>query len=117
MHCLWTLPVGDANFPDRWRAIKIAFSKSLGIAEPRSPVMARRGERGIWQRRYWEHTIRDDQDFAIHFDHIHFNPVKHGLVEHPVEWPHSSFYRCVAAGLYPVRWTGGGEPPDAGERR
>ncbi|HYW64521.1 MAG TPA: transposase, partial [Bradyrhizobium sp.] len=64
MHCLWTLPEGDADFPGRRRAIKTAFSKSMPISEPRSPVTANRGERGIWQRRYWEHLIRDDQDFA-----------------------------------------------------
>jgi len=118
MHCLWTLPEGDADFPGRWRAIKIAFSKSLPIAEPRSPVMTRRGERGIWQRRYWEHTIRDDQDFATHMDYTHFNPVKHGLVEHPADWPHSSFRRCAAAGLYSAGWIGGSdEPHETGERR
>jgi REP element-mobilizing transposase RayT len=71
MHCLWTLPQGDADFSGRWRAIKTAFAKSLPAVEPRSEVMTRRGERGIWQRRYWEHTIRDDRDFAIHFDYIH----------------------------------------------
>jgi putative transposase len=74
MHCLWTLPEGDADFPGRWRAIKIAFAKSLPRDEPRSPVMARRGERGIWQRRYWEDPIRDDRDFGAHFDYTHFNP-------------------------------------------
>ncbi len=84
-------PEGDADFPGRWRAIKKSFSKSVRIGEPRSPVMTSRGERGIWQRRYWEHTIRDDCDFAAHVDYTHFNPVKHGLVEHPAEWPHSSF--------------------------
>jgi putative transposase len=112
MHCLWTpafrrgrlLPDGDADFPGRWRAIKIAFSKSLPIGEPRSSVMTSRGECGIWQRRYWEYTIRDDQDLATHMDYTHFNPVKHGLVEHPADWPHSSFHRCVAGGLYPVSW-------------
>jgi putative transposase len=118
MHCLWTLPQGDADFPGRWRPIKIAFVKSLPICEPRSAVMTSRGERGIWQRRYWEHTIRDDRDFAVHFDYIHFNPVKHGLVKHPADWPHSSFRRCVANGLYPGGWTrGSDEPPKAGERR
>ena len=75
------------------------------------------------ERRYREHTIRDDPrlregDFAAHLDYIHFNPVKHGLVEHPAEWPHSSFRRCVAGGLYPAEWTGGkDEPPETGERR
>jgi len=80
--------------------------------------MTSRGERGIWQRRYWEHTIRDDRDFAAHLDYTHFNPVKHGLVKHPVDWPHSSFRRCVAKGLYPAGWIGGnGEPQETGERR
>ncbi len=88
---------GDADFPGRWRAIKKRFSKSVQIGEPRSPVMIGRGERGIWQRRYWEHTIRDDRDFAVHRDYTHFNPVKHGLagkawlVENPAQWPYSCF--------------------------
>jgi hypothetical protein len=70
----WTLPPGDADFPGRWRAIKIAFAKSLPKGEPRSPVMTRRGDRGIWQRRYWKHTIRDERDFAAHMDYTYFNP-------------------------------------------
>jgi putative transposase len=117
MHCLWTLPEGDADFPSRWRAIKTAFAKSLPVDEARSPVMTSRGERGIWQRRYWEHTIRDDRDFAAHIDYTHFNPVKHGLVEHPANWPYSSFHRCVASRRYPAEWSGGtGEPQETGER-
>jgi REP-associated tyrosine transposase len=117
MHCLWTLPEGDSDFPGRWRAIKKGFSKSIRIGAPRSPVMTSRGERGIWQRRYWEHTIRDDRDFAAHMDYTHFNPVKHGLVEHPEEWLYSSFRRSVAGGLYPAGWMGSsGEPPKTGER-
>jgi putative transposase len=117
MHCLWTLPEGDADFPGRWWAIKTAFSKSVPAGERRSLVMQSRGERGIWQHRYWEHTIRDDRDYAVHMDYTHFNPVKHGLVEHPGDWPYSSFHRCVAGGLYPAAWLGGGgEPPEAGER-
>jgi putative transposase len=117
MHCLWTLPEGDSDFPRRWWAIKVAFSKSLPEAEHRSPVMLRRGERGIWQRRYWEHTIRNDRDYAAHMDYIHFNPVKHGLVESVGDWPLSSFRRCVAAGLYPAGWLGGEpEPDETGER-
>jgi putative transposase len=117
MHCLWTLPPGDADFPGRWRAIKIAFAKSLPEGKPRTPVMTRRGERGIWRRRYWEHTIRDDRDFAAHMDYTHFNPVKHGLAKHPTDWPHSSFHPCVASGSYPTGWTGGGaEPQHTGER-
>jgi putative transposase len=98
MHCLWTLPQGDADFPGRWRAIKTTFAKSLPIGEPRSPIMTSRGERGIWQQRYWEHTIRDDRDFATHMDYTHFNPVKHGLVAHPADWPYSSFIGASPAG-------------------
>jgi hypothetical protein len=90
MHGLWSLPAGDADFPGRWRAIKTAFAKTLPTLEPRSPAMTNRGERGIWQRRYWELTIRDDRDFAAHVDYTHFNPVKHSLVKHPADWPHSS---------------------------
>ena len=117
LHTLWTLPPGDSDFAARWTAIKTAFSKSVPKTEPRSWVMTRRGERGIWQQRYWEHTIRDDQDFAAHMDYTHFNPVKHGLVEHPAEWPYSSFRRCVADGLYPAGWLGSsGEPLETGER-
>jgi putative transposase len=118
MHCLWTLPEGDDDFPGRWRAIKTTFSKSLPAIEPRSPVMIRRGERGIWQRRYWEHTVRDERDYAAHMDYIHFNPVKHGLADKPGDWPFSTFPRCVRAGLYPADWLGGGsELSAAGERR
>jgi putative transposase len=76
-----------------------------------------RGERGIWQRRYWEHTIRNDRDFAAHMDYTHFNPVKHRLVEYPADWPHSSFHWCVANGLYPAEWRGDiDEPQETGER-
>jgi putative transposase len=115
---LWTLPEGDDDFPGRWRAIKVAFSKALPDREPRSPAMITRGERGIWQRRYWEHTIRDDRDFSAHVDYIHFNPVKHRLVEHPADWPHSSFHHCVAKGLYPALWVGtDAELQETGERR
>jgi REP-associated tyrosine transposase len=80
--------------------------------------MIDRSERGIWQRRYWEHTIRDDRDFAAHLDYIHFNPVKHGLAKNPADWPHSSSHRCVTRGLYPASWAGtSAEPQETGERR
>jgi len=118
MQPLWTLPEGDSDSPSCWRDIKTAFSKSLPATEQRSGVMIHRGERGIRQRRYWEHTIRDDRDYAVHMDYIHFNPVKHGLVDTPADWPFSSFRRCVASGLYPADWLGGGaEPAETGERR
>jgi len=104
MHCMWTLPEGDADFPRRWWGIKVAFSKSLSKAEGPRNVNLRTGERGIWQRRYWEHMIRDDRDYAAHMDYIHFNPVKHGFVESPADWPFSTFGQCVAVGLYPPDW-------------
>jgi putative transposase len=117
MHCVWTLPEGDSDFPGRWHGIKTAFSKSLPATEARSSVMIRRGERGVWQRRYWEHTIRDDRDYAAHLDYTHFNPVKHGLVEHPRDWPFSSFHRCAASGLYQTDWIGSGvDLAEPGER-
>jgi len=117
MHCLWTLPEGDADYPVRWHGIKVGFAKSLPKAEPRTDVMLRRGERGIWQLRYWEHTIRDDDDYAAHMDYTHFNPVKHGLAQSAAEWPYSSFRRCVALGLYPAAWGGGDDGlAETGER-
>jgi putative transposase len=106
MHCIWTLPTGDENYPARWWDIKGRFSKALPPGERRSRSRSGRGERGIWQRRYWEHTIRDERDFAAHMDYVHFNPVKHGYVEHPAEWLYSTFQRCVAGGLYPADWAG-----------
>jgi putative transposase len=74
-----------------------------------------RGERGIWQRRYWEHLIQDERDYLQHVDYVHRNPLKHGLVEHVVDWPYSSFHRAVGAGLYPVDWCGGEAEGFAGD--
>lgn len=104
LHCLWTLPAGDVDFSTRWKRIKARFSQSIPVAEHRTASQRRRGERGIWQRRFWEHTIRDDADFAAHFDYIHFNPVRHGLVANAFDWPFSSLRRCIAEGLYPKDW-------------
>ena len=106
LHAVWTLPEGDADFATRWRLIKSAFSSSLPDGERISDSRAARGERGIWQRRYWEHTIRDQSDFARHVDYIHINPVKHGLVPQVREWPYSSFHRMVRLGIYPEDWAG-----------
>lgn len=118
LHALWTLPGGDADFPGRWRAIKTAFSKSVSAAPVVPSARLRPGERGIWQRRYWEHTIRDERDYAAHLDYIHFNPVKHGLARAPADWPFSSFRRLVALGFYPMDWAGGdAELAKTGERR
>ncbi|MBV8870730.1 MAG: hypothetical protein JOY65_15165 [Acetobacteraceae bacterium] len=86
--------------------------------ERRSAARRARGERGIWQRRFWEHTIRDDDDYANHVDYAHFNPVKHGLVPQPALWPYSTFHRAVAAGWYPSNWDCKGLPDvDWDERR
>jgi putative transposase len=109
LHCVLSLPEGDTDFPLRWRLIKLGFSKAIPPTEYRSVVRRRRGERGIWQRRYWEHLIRDEADFAAHMDYVHINPMKHGLVPRVGDWPHSTFHRLVAEGVYPVDWAGGAE--------
>ena len=106
MHCVWTLPPDDDDFSGRWRAIKARFSAAMPRHEHRSATRVRRGERGIWQRRFWEHTIRDDRDYASHVDYVHFNPVRHGLVARAGDWPFSSFRACVTRGLYPAEWSG-----------
>ena len=118
MHCLWTLPPGDADFPLRWRMIKAGFSRVVPHPQDRRASLVRKREAGIGSAGYWEHTIRDDQDYARHMDYIHFNPVKHGYAGHPADWPFSSFRQCVRVGLYPANWAvGTGELADAGERR
>ena len=106
MHCIWTLPPGDDDYPARWKAIKTAFAKRISKTEILSAVRAAKGERGIWQRRYWEHTIRDELDYSLHMDYLHINPVKHGLVERVVDWPYSSFHKLAAAGVYAGDWAG-----------
>ena len=106
LHAIWTLPDGDPDFPVRWRLIKSAFSRALPTGEKISPSRVTKGERGIWQRRYWEHTLRDEQDFERHVDYIHFNPVKHGLVQRAKDWPDSSFAKMVRDGAYPEDWAG-----------
>jgi putative transposase len=93
LHAIWTMPEDNADYPLRWRLIKSAFSRSLPRAEVISASRVGKAERGIWQRRYWEHAIRNDEDFARHVEYIHFNPVKHGYVRLPEEWPFSSIHR------------------------
>ena len=119
LHTVWTLPEGDADFPTRWRLIKTSFSRKLSADEPVSSSRAGKGERGIWQRRYWEHTIRDEIDYSRHIDYVHINPVKHGLVKRVGDWPYSSFHRMVRDGVYPDDWAGDVSGLDAefGERR
>jgi putative transposase len=105
IHALWALPEHDADFAARWGLIKSGFSRGLG-AQPRSQSKISKREKGIWQRRYWEHTIRDDADLERHIDYIHFNPVKHGHVTRVIDWPHSSFHRFVERGLLTADWGG-----------
>ena len=109
LHCVISLPVGDADFALRWRLIKMRFSKTIPDKEWRSEARQRRSERGIWQRRYWEHLIRNDKDFAAHMDYVHINPVKHGLVARVSDWPYSTFHRLVEEAVYPFDWAGDGE--------
>ena len=105
LHAVWTLPPGDANFPLRWALIKSGFSRGLAAIE-RSASKVTKREKGVWQRRYWEHSIRDDTDLARHVDYIHFNPVKHRYVSRVSDWPYSSFHRYVARALLPQDWGG-----------
>ena len=93
LHTIWTLPEGDSDFSVRWAQIKIRFSKSRPDAETRSASRMKRGERGIWQRRFWEHMIRDERDFNDHVDYCRIDPVKHGLVPRAIDWPHSTIHR------------------------
>ena len=106
MHCVIELPANDSDYATRIRLIKIGFSKALPKTERRSIVRINRGERGIWQRRYWEHLIRDEADFQSHLDYIHHNPVKHGWVKQVKDWSYSTFHRCVKKGIYPLNWEG-----------
>lgn len=106
LHCLWRLPDGDDDNVNRWAQIKSGFSRRLPKDEFRSQVRIPRRERGIWQRRYWEHLIGDDDDLKHHIDYIHYNPVKHGHVSRTADWPYSSFHRFVRLGVYPPDWVG-----------
>jgi putative transposase len=108
LHAIWRLPPGDADYALRWRLIKTYFSRNLPDLESRSRSRSAKGERGIWQRRYWEHTLRDEADYARHVDYIHFNPLKHGHVARVQDWPYSSFHRYVREGCYPAHWAGEG---------
>jgi putative transposase len=106
LHALWSLPESDSDFPRRWSLIKSGFSRALSPPSNRSASKVARREKGIWQRRYWEHAIRDDSDFARHIDYIYYNPVKHGLVSKVSDWRYSSFHRDVVSGLLPRDWGG-----------
>lgn len=114
LHAIWSLPRGDDHFDRRWQQIKAEFSKGWGRSGrdegERSASRRRHGERGVWQRRFWEHLVRDEDDMERLVDYVHFNPVKHGYVARPGDWPWSSFPRFVRQGHYPADW-GRSEPP------
>ena len=108
IHCIWSLPRNDCDFSKRWGLIKAMLTKQAKVLLHREEWMddSKRTHREstIWQRRFWEHRIRDDVDFSRHMDYIHFNPVKHGYVGCVREWPYSTFHRFVRAGVYPMDW-------------
>ena len=104
LHCIWTLPKGDNRFDVRWRRIKSIFSRTIPGKESTTESRRNKGERGIWQRRYWEHAIRDEVDWRRHVDYIHYNPVKHGYVERAFDWPHSTFCQFIKREMYEVNW-------------
>lgn len=110
LHCIWTLPPGDTDFATRWSLLKGHFSRSIEKGEPLSESRSKRRERGVWQRRFWEHLIRDEEDLARHVDYIHWNPVKHGWVRRVADWPYSSFHDFAARGVYTPDWGGDGAP-------
>jgi len=115
MHCIWSLPKGGDDYGLRMRLIKTLFSKNMPKTERRSAVRHRKGERGIWQRRFWEHTIRDERDYVRHMDYLHYNPVKHGHVDRVMDWPYSTFRHHVKQGVYPEDWGIGDIDIPAGE--
>jgi putative transposase len=117
LHAILTLPTNDADFSGCWRRIKGHFSQRL-IAAAVGLQRRPNGDLALWQRRFWEHTIRDENDLTRHVDYIHFNPMKHGLVSRVCDWPHSSFHRYVREGLLPEDWAGdaSGDGSGFGER-
>jgi|CXWL01.1.fsa_nt_gi putative transposase len=106
LHCVLTLPADTDDFPVRWRLIKLLFSKGLPRTERLSATRRRRSERGIWQRRYWEHTVTTELDYSRHIDYIHVNPLKHGYVTRVQDWPFSTFHRYVRDGMLAADWCG-----------
>jgi putative transposase len=108
LHMMWTLPRHDKDFSTRWSAIKGDFTREWlrqsGSEAQTTSGQRREGRRGVWQPRFIEHTIRDEDDFQSHLDYIHYNPVKHGWARSPKEWRWSSFHRYVRLGAYPIDW-------------
>jgi len=118
LHSIWSLPDGDHDFSTRWALIKAGFSRQLQPMERVSKSRRSKGERGIWQRRFWEHWIRDENDYHRHVDYIHYNPVKHGYVGKPVDWPYSSIHRYIRHGIITPDWAANVDngPSGFGER-
>jgi putative transposase len=115
MHCIWELPDGDVDYSVRWALIKKDFTKMIrGSVETPEPGISRTRKREgtVWQRRFWEHKIRDDFDLQRHIEYIHYNPVRHGYVSSPNEWKLSSFREYVERGLFPFDWGGGDIEPN-----
>jgi putative transposase len=106
LHALWRMPNGDVDYPMRWSLIKAGFSRRIESNERISKSRQAKRERGIWQRRYWEHQIRDEGDLARHVDYIHYNPVKHGWVSRAVDWPHSTLHGYIERGMVTADWGG-----------
>ena len=106
LHMMINLPGGDSDYPLRIRLIKSIFSRQLPCSESISFARQRKKERGIWQRRYWEHCIRDEKDYAHHLNYIHYNPVKHGYVKKASDWPYSSIHRYIEAEVLCKEWGG-----------
>jgi putative transposase len=104
LHCLWRLPPGDADNATRWRHIKSSFSRTIPRDEWMTSRRRAKGERGVWQRRYWEHLVTDENDLQRHADYIHYNPVKHGYVARAADWPCSSIHRWIRAGHMTTDW-------------
>lgn len=107
LHMIMTLPENNGNFSLRWNLINGIFSRQLPIMEFISPIQKNRRERGIWQKRFWEHLIRNDLDFEHHVNYIHYNPVRHGYVAHPIDWPYSSVHQFIRNGILLPQWYGG----------
>ena len=108
LHCIWRLPEGDSDYPVRWKEIKRWFTRmyllKIGPGMERNESRQKRKEVAIWQRRFWEHTIRDEQDLLAHMDYIHYNPVKHGYVKEPVDWKWSSFLSYARKDMREIDW-------------
>jgi len=105
LHAIFTLPENDSNYSLRWNLIKGFFSKEIQTQERITASRKNKNERGIWQRRFWEHLIRNEQDLKNHIDYIHYNPVKHGYVQQPDEWKYSSIYQYIKNELLSPNWT------------